>query len=453
MMSPTHRLGRILMSTAAVVIIPLGLAIFWMSRGTPPMVHASGAGEERKKEAEPTGVKVVQAQAGGCERTTTQPGTVRAFDYEEMYAKVSGYLVRQKVDIGSEVKKGEVLAEIDAPELIKEEQHAAASLEQAKSQVRQMEAHVKAAAAELEAAKVVIDQKQAEVKRARANLAFREKQYGRIKELADFKSIDQRMVDEQFDHLESAQAWKDSSVAGVQSAIADVEAKKAKVMQAEADLDAAKANVNVAEATLQKAQVYVEFTKIRSHYNGVVTARNFHEGDFVRSADKGVLLPLFVVQRRDLMRLIINVPDVDAPFCDPGDVVDFTISTLPEVNFQCKIERIAYSQDQRSRTMRVEADLPNARGLLRDGMYGDATIHLVTGAKTAVRVPSACLRREHGKVLAFVVRDQKVEQVAVSLGMDSGTEAEVVSGLNANELVVLHPSQQLQTGMPIRISQ
>lgn len=448
-----HRIGRIVISMAVGLTAPLALGVFWFNRGPAQIARADTKNEVVKAPVEAVAVSVARPRPRGCDRMTTQPATVRAFDFEELYAKVSGYLVHQKVDIGSQVKRGDMLAEIDAPELLKEEQHAAAALEQAKSQVRQMHAHVAAAKAELDAARIVVDQKQAEVKRARANLSYREKQYGRIKELADYKSVDQRLVDEQFDHFESAQAWKDSSVAGVQAAMADIESKKAKVAQAEADLDAAKANVDVAAAALQKAQVFVEFTRIRSHYNGIVTARNFHEGDFIRSADKGGALPLLVVQRRDLMRVVINVPDVDAPFCDPGDPVDFSISTLPDLKFRCKIDRISYSQDQRSRTMRVEADLRNDKGSVRDGMYGEATIHLRSGIETAVRVPSTALRRDGGKVIAFVVRDGAIEPVHVTVGTDTGSEAEVLSGLTVNDQVVLHPSAQLQSGQHVHVSQ
>lgn len=183
-----------------------------------------------------------------------------------------GYLKNQKVDRGSEVKKGQIVAEIDAPELIKDEQLAAAKLEQAKAQVRQMEAHLAAAKSQLDAAKVVITQKKAEVKRAGSNLKYRRKQYDRYQELVRYKSIDQRLVDEEFERLESAEAWKDASTAGVETAMPTWTRRRRLVAQADADLAAARSNVDVAAAALQKAQVFVEFTRLRSHYDGRVTA-------------------------------------------------------------------------------------------------------------------------------------------------------------------------------------
>ncbi len=452
------RYGRWMLSVAVLAVIPVSFTFLWSTKGTTPAVHGAPT-DEHQDGTEVVTVKVVKPQTGGLERTTTQPGTVRAFEFEEMYAKVSGYLVRQKVDIGSIVKKGEILAEIDAPELYKDELHAKAKLEQARSQVKQMEAHVEAAKAELDAARILIDQRQAEVKRANSSADFRDKRYNRIKQLADYKSVDQNLVDEQFEQREAAQAWQEAAVAGVHTAKADVEAKKAKVVQAQSDLDAAKANVDVADAEVQKAHVFVEFTKIRSHYDGVVTARNYHEGDYIRAGHGD--LPLLVVQRIDLMRVIVQIPDTDVPFCRKGDPVDFSISTLPHVKFTTYVvSRISRSQDQNSRTMRIEVDVPNDKDILRDGMYGAVKIHFKgfqdeqkNASKDAVRIPSSALRRESDKVVAYVVRGGAVHAVEVHLGADNGAVAEVLSGLNADDQVVNHPSGQLRDGLPVRIAQ
>lgn len=435
--------------------IPLVLSFAWSSKTT--RAHASER-EEAKQAADPVAVRVVKPTAGGMERTTTQPGTVRAFEYEHLYAKVSGYLVRQVVDIGSVVKKGQVLAEIDAPELLKDELHAVASLEQAKAQVRQMEAHLTAAKAELAAAKILIDQRQAEVKRAKANLGYREKQHARIKELADARAVDLKLLDEQFDQLESAQAWRDAALVGVQTAMADVESKQAKVLQADADLAAARANLNVADATLQKARVFVEFTRIRSHYDGVVTTRNYHEGDYIQAASHGDL-PLLVVHRIDLMRVVVQVPDTDVPFCRPGDLAELMVSTLPQVKFPVyRVSRTSRSQDQKTRTMQIEVDVPNDKGLLQDGMYGLVTVHFKKfqqeGPKAscaAVCVPSSALRRESDKTVAYVVRNGCVHPVAVDVGNDDGSCIEVLSGLQPGDEVVNHPGPQLHDGVAVRV--
>lgn len=230
------------------------------------------------------------------------------------------------------------------------------------------------------------------------------------------------------------------------------------MLQAQADLAAAAANVDVAAATLQKAHVYVEFTKIRSHYNGVVTARNFHDGDYIRSAGQ-IDLPLFVVQRTDKMRVIVQIPDIDVPFCRTGDPADFTISTLPQVKFPVyQVSRISASQDQKSRTMRVEVDVPNDNGILRDGMYGDVTVHFKTftgerkaASNATVRIPSSAVRRDRDKMIAYVVRDQIIHPVAVEIGTDNGNVAEILAGLSSQDEVVNNPGPELHDGLAVRV--
>jgi len=446
-----QRTGKVWVGAAGVAVLVVALGAFWILRGKPSQAHAQEH-EDGTAAAEAIAVRVAKARAEGLERITTQPGTVRAFDYEALYPKVSGLLIKT-VDIDTVVKEGQILAEIDAPELLKDEEHARAALEQAKSQKDQTLAGLKTAEAELNTARIAVEQKKAEVKRADANLHYREKQYDRIKGLAAYGSVDLKLVDEQFDQLEMAHAWKDSASIAVKTAEADVRAKEAKIEQANADIKAAEASIRAADVALKRAQVFVEFTKIRSHYDGVVTARNYHKGDFIKSGDKGDQLPVLVVQRQDLMRLVIQVPDADVPLCDPGDPVDFSISALTHKFENLKVARISRCQDQKTRTMRVEVDIDNKDGKLRDGMYGDATIHLQKGRKDAVCVPSSALKKIRTRTVVYVVRDQVAHEVPVQIGQNNGTEAEVVSGLRPNDLVIDHPNTQVQDGVAVHASQ
>lgn len=274
-------------------------------------------------------------------------------------------------------------------------------------------------------------------------------QYKRIEDLANDKAIQYQLVDEQFKYRDAAEAAHDAAVASIVTAQAEVKAKKAKVLQAKADVLSAEAKVDVAQATLDKAHVFVEFTKIRSHYNGVVTVRNFAKGDYV-AVGKAQSKPLFEVQRNDLFRVIVQVPDLDARFCDVGDPADLVVNSQPGVVFSYPIARISKSQSQEDRTMRVEMDVPNDKGLLLDGMYGLVTIHLQEGFKDALRIPSSAVSRHDGRIRVFVVRDDKIVQLPVKLGLDNGDETEVVTGLKSDDLVVLHPRPDLHDGTEVQ---
>src|SRR5581483_5395262 len=116
------------------------------------------------------------------------------------------------------------------------------------------------------------------------------------------------------------------------------------------------------------------YSKIVSPYNGVITARNFHVGDFIRAADQGASRPLLDVAKTDLMRVVVQIPDKDVPFAGPGDTAVVEIDALPGKKFNGKVSRIANAEDSQTRTMRTEIDLANADGILREGMYGRATV-------------------------------------------------------------------------------
>jgi HlyD family secretion protein len=450
-----QRSGKVWLGAAGVAVLAIVLGLFWLTRGKAPEANAQEY-DDGQATSGAVEVNVVKAQAGGLERTGTWPGTVRAFESAGLYPgpKVSGFLIiDDTMDVDTKVKKGEILAKLDAPELLRDKEHAEAALDQARSQKDQMVAHIVTAKAELKTAHVVVDQRKAEVGRAEANLHYREKQYVRIKELEHYGSVDQRLVDESHDQLETAQAWKETAVIQVKTAQADVSAKEAKVEQARADLRAAEAQIRVADAALKKAEVFVEYTNIRSPYDGVVTERNYHNGAFIKSGDQGTQRPVLVVQRVDKMRLIIQVPDADAELCDPGDPVDFAITTSQHKFPQFKVTLVSRSQDQKTRTTRVEVHIDNKNGKLRDGMYGDATIHLQKGRKDAFCVPSSALRRIRTKTVVYVVRDEVAHEIPVQVGQNDGTTAEILTGLRAGDLVIDHPNAQVQDGVAVQVAQ
>jgi RND family efflux transporter MFP subunit len=403
-------------------------------------------------EANETRVDLAKPTVGGIERQTVQPGSVIAFESADLFAKVSGYLKSQEVDIGSRVKQGDVLARIDAPEFVKAVEQDQAAVTQAKAQVVQAQARVATAVAEREAAEAAVKQSAAEVDRTAAVRAFREKQYARIKSLYELKSIDERLVDEKLDEMEAARASEAAAKAAVLTAKAHVGAAQAKVDQAEADLADAQANVDVAQAALAKAQVFVDYSQIVSPYDGVVTKRKFFRGDFIRSADQGGLVPLLGVSRTDLMRVVVQVPDRDVPFIHSGNEAKIQIDALPGSQFTGKVSRMADAEDPETRTMRVEIDLANTRSTLREGMYGRVKIHLDQLAD-ALTIPSSCLvgTVNEGEAEVFVVQSGVARRRKVRIGADNGLRMEVLEGLTTADRVVRRHNGALTDGTRVRV--
>ena len=233
-----------------------------------------------------------------------------------------------KVDYGDHVKRDQLLAEIDDPEVVKDAEKAAADVEQAKAAVVQAEAFVESAKADRDASASAVEQAIAEVDRYVSMTSYHGKKFARYKELVQSKAIPQKIADEEEESYESARASEVASRKAVLNAKAQLVAAGARVKKAEADLAEAKANVQVAEAKLAKANVLVGYTKIRSPYDGVITKRNFFRGAFIRSAAEGGTVPLLTVARTDKVRVVTEVPDRDVPLTDVGDAVEVTLDAL-----------------------------------------------------------------------------------------------------------------------------
>jgi RND family efflux transporter MFP subunit len=393
---------------------------------------------------------VVQPQVGGVVKSTTQPGSLEAFNFENLFAKVSGYLQTQSVDIGDRVKEGQVLATIDAPELVQAVHQATAELKQAQAQLKANAAALETAGADVAVARATVLEKRADLKQATAFFEFHKIQYGRISDLFKQKAIDERAVDEDRKERDSAEAAKNLAEAAVRTARADLGAIEALAKQAEASVADARAKVQVASAVLEKAKVYVAYTQLRSKYNGVVTKRNFHVGDFVRAAEQGGQTPIMTVAETDVMRVVVKMPEEYVPLTRPGDPATFKLNFTDHV-FEGKVARIADSLDRNDKTMRTEIDLPNRSNELRDGMYGYVTVELSRSLK-GLSVPSSSLviHADSKSSSVLVVRNGRLQRISVKVATDTGGRAEVLSGLRPDDLVVAHPTEDLTEGQSVQ---
>jgi RND family efflux transporter MFP subunit len=373
-------------------------------------------------------------------RTTAQPGTVHAFVSAELFAKVSGYLKQQNVDIGDRVTQGELLAVIDAPELIKETEHAVAAVAQAHVSVRQAKARLMTAQSELEATTAAVAQAEAEVARAAAALRFREKETGRYKELFKQQAITQQILAEQEEHQEAANAAALSAKASLMKSRAERSSAQSRIEQAMADVQQAESGVLLAATNRDRAQIMASYTRIVSPYEGVVTFRGFHLGDFVRAADAGASHPLFRVARTDKMRVVTQVPDRDVPFLERGNPATVVFDALPGQTFRGTVARFAEAEDPQTRTMRTEIDLDNRDKTLREGMYGVVTI-VLNGQQAGLTIPTTAVLRKvnRGHSTCFRIVDGRAVLTPIQLGQDDGTRALVLDGLKEGDLVVVDP--------------
>jgi RND family efflux transporter MFP subunit len=306
------------------------------------------------------------------------PGNMQAFVDTPIWARSSGYLKQWHADIGAPVKRGELLAEIEAPEIDQQ-------LQQSRAQLNTSQANLKLA----------------QITAERYNGLFKT------------DSVAKQDVDN-----------------AVQAAAART------------------ADVTSAQANVSRLEQLVAYEKVYAPFDGVITARNVDVGALVNADTNTAGKELFHLASNTTLRVYISVPEAYSRAAKPGVTANLTLSEYPGRQFQGLVVRNAKSIDLNSRTLLVEVDVKNPTGQLLPGSY--ASVHLKLPSKIeAVTVPSnTLLFRSEGLRIA-VVRNGRAELVPVILGRDYGDEVEVVSGIQAQDAVIVNPSDSIVPGQQV----
>jgi RND family efflux transporter MFP subunit len=372
-------LGRVLGLTFIVVIVLAALAAWGISARTATMVSLR---QETDDAAIPT-VAVIQPKAGAPHEEIVLPGNVQAYTDAPIYARTSGYLRHRYVDLGSRVKAGQLLAEIDAPEL--------------EDQLRQTRADLATAEANARLARITAD---------------------RYAELRKSDSVSQQDAD-----------------------------------NAAGSLDARTSAVTSAQSNVQRLEKLHAYTKIYAPFDGVITARNTDVGALIDSgAGGGAARELFHIASTDRLRVFVNVPEVHAQAVHEGLVAELRLTQLPGRTFKGTLAHTARAIDVASRTMLVELDVPNPSGELLAGSYAEAHIKLPSGASTYRLPVNTLMFRSDGLKVGLVKDGNRVAMASIAVGRDFGSEVEVLSGVSADDKVILDPPDSLEEGQIVRIA-
>jgi multidrug efflux pump subunit AcrA (membrane-fusion protein) len=302
------------------------------------------------------------------------PADVEAFQHVDLYAGIPGFVVRLNADIGDRVKKGQVLAELAAPELEAEYKQKQARVDLVRAEVEVAHCSAQATRAALAVIKLQVRETAAAIKGAQAKLALRKSEAERKEKLFIDNAVDQLIVDEARNQLEVAKAALDAAEARGLAAKATVEEGLAKQAKAEAEQKVAEAKLVVAQADLQRTAVVLQYAKVQAPFDGIVSYRSVFVGDYARSAESDKSKPLFAVERTDMLRVVIHVPDLMAPRLATGTHAVIRIDAFPGREFKAKIARAAWAIDRTNRTLRAEIDLPNREGRIIPGMSGVVTL-------------------------------------------------------------------------------
>ncbi len=345
-----------------------------------------------QQQAIPT-VAVITPQKGDSNQNLTLPGDIQAWYEAPIYARVSGYLKMWYFDYGAHVKGGDVLAEIDAPDL---------------------DAQLSAAEGRLRSAGSLVKAREAEQQ-------FAETTYER------WKNSPKGVVSEQEEEL-----------------------KKADYGNAVAQLNASQSQVQADQGDLAWLQALEGFKKILAPFDGVVTARETDIGALINAGGSGP--ELFKVADIHKMRIYVQVPQQQSAGIHQGLKAKLHLPQYPKKVFDAAVATTSSAINQSSRTLLVELHIDNPDGLLQPGAFTQVEFEL-PGNPTVLRIPtSALLFRESGTEVAMLGPDEKVDIKPVTLGRNLGTLVEVVEGLEDSDRIINSPSDSLATGDQVRVA-
>lgn len=386
-----------------IAVVLLAAAIFW---GIGTRIKTLAAVKQETLELATPTVSVAHPKLGALQNEVLLPGNIQAFIDSPISARASGYLKKWYADIGARVKAGQVLADIDAPELDQQVQQAQSALEQAKA---------------------ALEQALANLQQGKAN-----QDLARITAQRWASLLEKGVVSRQDNDQQQAQ----------------YRAQTANVEALEKAIAAARSNIASSQANLSRLQALQEFKTVRAPFDGVITARNTDIGALVAAGTPSQ--ELFHIAAIAKLRVYVNVPEIYSPSAKPGIAAELSLTEFPGRRFRGQVARTAEAMDAGTRTLLTEVDVDNPTGELRPGAYAQVHLSLPAGVPSVIVPIGSVLFRSEGLRIGVLRDKNTVEMVPVILGKDYGTEVEVLSGVRAGDLIVMDPPDSLTSGTVVR---
>jgi RND family efflux transporter MFP subunit len=354
-------------------------------------------------------VNVGRVHVAPSSSTVELPCQTVAMVETPIYARADGYLKQRPVDIGNRVKKGQLLVEIETPELDQQIDQARATLAQSKAAIQQLRAALAAAKSNLKLAQVTAD---------------------RWKTLADQGVFAKQDYDEKLAALELGQA---------------------NVKSAEENITAAESTVAANDSGLKRLENLKVFDKILAPYDGVITFRSINTdiGTLITSGNTTSSRELMRVAQIDVLRVFVSIPQTYASMIHDGVPAELRVQELPGRVFATKVSGITHEVDSNSRSMLAVLLVQNPKEELLPGMYTTAKFSLPHAVNVLMLPADALMLPSSGPQVAVVGADRKVHFQKVTLGRDYGAEIEINSGLSAGDVVVLNPTDAIREGVVV----
>jgi len=356
---------------------------------------------------QPLTVGVVKVTRKSLQRQITLSSELVPFEEIDVYAKESGFVKNLYVDYGSRVHAGQLMATLEIPELEAQLQEDQAAIKNATDEVSRAEHQLK---------RYQVQYKVLHLEYTRLNGVF-ESQPGLV-----------------------AQQEVDDAQGKDLAAASEVDA-------GESALEAAQSQLLVIKSKLIHDQALFAYARITAPFSGVVTQRYANLGTLLQAGTSSSTqaMPLVRLSEDDLFRLVIPVPESSAPYVRVGEAVEVQVPSLGRT-FPGKVARFSVDVKEDTRTMHTEVDVPNPDRLLIPGMYAEASLTLEK-KDNVLTVPLQAVNHEGDKTTVYVASPTgKVENRGVTIGLQTSTDAEVVSGLAEGELVIVSDRSGLKPG-------
>jgi multidrug efflux pump subunit AcrA (membrane-fusion protein) len=363
-------------------------------------------------------ITVGRAETRSIQRTVETTGSLLAWEEVAARSEQPGTIARVRVDLGDRVAAGDVLADYDRREF--------------ELAVEQARAAVAAAAAQLRRQRDAQAALEAEVARARSQYEWAKSELERTRQLYARQLVALRDVDN---------ARNGENVAAAQLAAARVA-----LAQHPDQVRAAEAEVQRAEATLGIARKRLADTTVRSPIAGLVARRHVSAGEFVKENT-----PLFTLVVVHPLKYVGSVPERHAPEVRPGQTVRLSVEAYPGREFAGTVLRVAPAVDVQTRTLALEARVPNDSGALRPGFFARGSV-LTRADTSTVFVPADAVTYVAGLSKVFVVTGGTVRERLVRVGGRQGAWIEIAEGVRAGEALATSNLPSLFDGAPVTVA-
>jgi RND family efflux transporter MFP subunit len=361
------------------------------------------ATETREQERALPRVEVIEVARSSSRYELKLPGSIQAITEAPVLARSDGYVQKRLADIGDRVQTGQLLAEIDAPEVDEQVRQARATLRQAQVSVDQALANHEKGKADTELARVTAQR------------------YASLTTQGIVSRQDDDRYQSQYRSLLADERALEKSVAVQREAVAGAEANLAR---------------------LEKMQGY---RSIKAPFDGVVTMRNVDVGALVNAGNT----LLFRIAQISTLRTYVNVPQTHASAIRNGQAAEVSVSNLPGRTFTGSVARTASALDPTSRTLLTEVRLANPQGLLLPGMYARVTL-VSRRAQAPILIPSdALIVHGEGTLVAVLRPDATVHLAKIEVGRDYGDKLEVLSGLKEGDRIIPNPADVAREGLKV----